>query len=132
MTQPDFAHAGEELTATRWPAHLAGGVAAATNVLAWIFVAFVSPAYLEPYAEQGVVLGPAAQTVLRLSRTFSGVTGVVALVVALGIVLGGWRLACSRGGAFTLVLFVLAAAALVFAVCAVLACGSPADVALER
>jgi hypothetical protein len=121
----DFGHAGSELTASPWPAHLAGGSALITAVLAWVLIALVAPHYLAPYAEQGLALAPWPQLVLGFALAMQGPAGWGVLAFLVGGVLVAWRGARRSGGARTLLLFgatgvFTAAAALV-----VLACGSP-------
>lgn len=131
MSEPDFAYAGEEFASTPWLAHLAGGAAAASGATAWALLVFVAPGYLQPYGEQAIALEALPQAVLQLSVALQGAAGWIGLALFLAVAFAGWRLARTRGGAFTAGLFTLAGLALVLAIVVVLACGSPGHFAQD-
>lgn len=120
----DFAHAHAELATTPWIPHLAAGLAAAGSLLAIASLAIGGRFYLEPLAEEGVVLPAFAQFVWRASNLLSGPLAVLAAMLALGVCFVLWRRA-RRGGGGTAALFAIGALGLLVTLIAVYGAALP-------
>lgn len=120
----DFAHAHEELTKTPWIPHLAAGLAAAGTLLALGSIAIGGRFYLQPLAEEGVVLPTLTQFVWKASNLLFGPLALIAALISLGVCFALW-LKARRGAGGTGALFTIGALGILVTLIAVYSAALP-------